>query len=192
MRMQWFSAWVICCALSLVSVGCAGDDDDDDDAASTTKTVRLELDPIEVGAGGGTKASPPDDAACAGTTMNALLANAGIGPADVDLTDISLHSMRASYSGASWSGDTEGVSATLTFYGTQFPPVTGASIDVEPGSADEQDVVVSPEVREFVEYFFTNREEEFSYCVGAPDTPADFTATFAFVLVVNATTEPLT
>ncbi|MCC6158935.1 MAG: hypothetical protein IT350_12855 [Deltaproteobacteria bacterium] len=193
MRMRWFVTWMIGSlffALALTSASCGDDDDDDDEAASTTKTVRLELDSIEVGAGGGAKASPPEGAACAATTMNALLADAGIGPADVDLTDISLHSMRASYSDASWSGDSEAVIAMLTFYGTQFPPVNGATIDLEPGSADEQDVVVSPEVREFVEYFFTNRDEEFSHCVSPESAPADFGATISFVLVVNATTEP--
>ncbi len=190
MRMRWVSAWAICGALALVAVACGGDDDDDDDEQATTKAVRLELDPIEVG-DSGAKSSPPDGAACAAATMNGLLADAGIGPADVELTDISLHSMRASYTGASWSGDAEAASATLTLYGTQFPAVIGATIEVQPGSADEQDVVVSPEVREFVEYFFTNRDDEFSTCVGASGAPAEFAATFAFVMVVNATTEAL-
>ncbi|MCL4233361.1 MAG: hypothetical protein KJ042_02465 [Deltaproteobacteria bacterium] len=178
-------------AMATMSASCGGDDDDDADAASTTKAVRLELAPIDVGAGGGAKASPPDGAACATTTMNALLTDAGIGPADVDLTDISLHSMKASYANASWSDDTEAVTAMLAFYGTQFPPVNVAAIDLDPGSADEHDVVVSPEVREFVEYFFTNRDEEFSHCVWIESTPSGFSATFAFVFVVNATTEPL-
>lgn len=190
MQMRWFSACVICCALALVSVGCAGDDDDNDDAQATTRAVRLELAPIDV-VPGGAKSSPPAGAACAATTMNALLADAGIGPGDVDLTDISLHSMRASYSGASWSGDPEGVTATPVFYGTQFPPVSGAAIDVESGSKAENDMVVTPEVREFIEYFFTNRDEEFSHCVAVDSAPADFSATFRFVLVVKATTEPL-
>jgi len=124
----------------------------------------FELDPITVDE---TSNDPvPQGASCGTTSVNKELVKAGIDLDEVDISGITLIYVKAMYSDATWDPNPPAeITCTLIFGGATGGSATVAETAVNGSGSEWNDIDVSDAAIAVVNYYLTNRGEDFSYCL---------------------------
>lgn len=84
----------------------------------------------------------------------------------LDIDSVSLNYVNASYDNASWTPATETLTCRLTITGTQSIEIAETDIDSASGIID---VTLTDEQISVINYYLSNRNEDFTYCLACDD-----------------------
>ncbi|MBZ0271396.1 hypothetical protein K8I61_05125 [bacterium] len=145
----------------------------------------LELEPIVVGDEGDEKAVQ-DDAVCGQTSVNAALQEAlGDDFDDVSIDDVELISVKFRYKNVDWDDDAvDEIQCQLFLCSDEFDNCDDwadaliADFPVSKGDKEYSEADLEEGTLTFVNYYLTNRDEEFRYCIYDEAPPLGFFGEF--------------